>query len=109
MSATAFQRKRRELAEQTSAAARTNESGGDDKEKTEENYDFEGDTGAEHQAGNPPPTSEQETPEREAEEVGATAGARELAESEGVNLADVEGSGESGRVTKGDVEKHLSD
>lgn len=40
-------------------------------------------------------------------DVDATEGARELAASEGVNLTDVEGSGEDGRVTKPDVESYL--
>lgn len=60
MSATAFQRKRRELLEQTSVNARMNEEGpGDPYAKTDANYDQVGvkDTGEEHQAGNPPPFS----------------------------------------------------
>lgn len=40
-------------------------------------------------------------------EVDATSGARELAKTEGVDLREVEGTGENGRVTKGDVEDHL--
>jgi pyruvate/2-oxoglutarate dehydrogenase complex dihydrolipoamide acyltransferase (E2) component len=39
--------------------------------------------------------------------VDATKGARDLAEAKGVNLTDVEGSGEDGKITKGDVQKHL--
>lgn len=61
MSATAYQRKRRELQEQTSVSARMNEEGsGDPYAKTLKNYDEVGikDTGEEHQAGDPPPTSE---------------------------------------------------
>lgn len=42
-------------------------------------------------------------------EVDATDAARELAEENGVSLADVEGSGEGGRVTKGDVEAYLAE
>lgn len=43
------------------------------------------------------------------ENVDATEGARELAESEGVNMTDVEGTGENGRVTKSDVESYLAE
>lgn len=43
------------------------------------------------------------------EEANATAGAMELADAEGVNLADVEGSGEEGRITKADVEDYLAE
>ena len=39
-----------------------------------------------------------------AAEVDATDSAKELAEEHGVNLAAVEGTGEGGRITKGDVE-----
>lgn len=38
----------------------------------------------------------------------ATDAARELAEAEGVNLADIQGTGEGGRVLKSDVEGALS-
>lgn len=38
-------------------------------------------------------------------EINATDDAKELAEEHGVNLADVEGSGKDGRITKGDVQK----
>ena len=57
---TAFQRKRRELREQTSASARMNEEGQyDPYAKADENYDAVGvkDTGTIHQEGNPPPYS----------------------------------------------------
>jgi pyruvate/2-oxoglutarate dehydrogenase complex dihydrolipoamide acyltransferase (E2) component len=47
---------------------------------------------------------------REAQgDVDATDGARELASENGVDLREVEGTGADGRVTKGDVENHLSD
>jgi hypothetical protein len=39
---------------------------------------------------------------------GATAGAKKLADEEGVDLTQVEGSGPGGKVTKSDVEKHLN-
>lgn len=173
MSATAFQRKRRELLEQTSVAARMNEGGeGDPYAKTLDNYDEVGvkdegtkhqqgdpppysltphepeklevaqaegeDPGAVHQAGEPPLTSvelregedgppfadqecydaldKREEPLAQASEenaevgtdaIDATDGALELAESEGVDLAGVEGTGSSGRITKSDVEKYL--
>lgn len=173
MSATSFQRKRRELLEQTSVAARMNEGGeGDPYAKTLDNYDEVGvkDEGTKHQQGDPPPYSETpheperleagqvegddpgaihqdgEPPltsveEREGEEeppysdqerydatdkrkeataqaseenaevgtdaIDATDGALELAESEGVDLAGVEGTGSNGRITKSDVEKYL--
>jgi pyruvate/2-oxoglutarate dehydrogenase complex dihydrolipoamide acyltransferase (E2) component len=42
-------------------------------------------------------------------EVDATDGAYELAMEEGVNLNDVEGTGEEGRVTKSDVENFLTE
>jgi pyruvate/2-oxoglutarate dehydrogenase complex dihydrolipoamide acyltransferase (E2) component len=42
-------------------------------------------------------------------EVNATSGARELANSSGVDLAQVEGTGEDGRVTKADVEAYLAE
>lgn len=68
MSATGFQRQRRRLQEQTSVAARMNEDGpGDPHAKTAANYDQRDvkDTGAKHQAGNPPPYSETpHTPEQ---------------------------------------------
>lgn len=60
ISATSFQRKRRELREQTSVSARMNEEGPyDPQSKADANYDQAGvkDTGVEHQAGNPPPYS----------------------------------------------------
>jgi hypothetical protein len=60
MSATAFQRKRRELREQTSAASRMNEEGpGDPYAKTTDNYDQQEikDQGIAHQEGDPPPFS----------------------------------------------------
>lgn len=40
-------------------------------------------------------------------EVDATESARELAQQEGVNLREVQGTGTDGRVTKGDVEDYL--
>lgn len=43
------------------------------------------------------------------QEVDATDSARELANSEGVDLNEVEGTGADGRVTKGDVENYLAD
>jgi|SRR5262245_8927807 len=43
------------------------------------------------------------------EDVNATSGAQELAAAEGVDLADVEGTGEGGRVTKADVEKYVAE
>lgn len=190
MSATAFQRKRRELREQTSVSARMNEEGQfDPYAKADANYDQVGvkDTGAEHQEGNPPPFSltphrpeelhqasklhdpddpssyeaevdegtlqqEEGAPETSVEirggyepgvegderedqrqyahldkrdgpytgdseenvdltdpeeAIDATAGARELADEEGVDLSEVEGTGQGGRITKPDVEKHL--
>lgn len=60
MSATAYQRMRRRLQEQTSVAARMNEDGpGDPYAKTDANYDQQGvkDQGELHQAGDPPPYS----------------------------------------------------
>lgn len=55
------------------------------------------------------PTASQTTTEtEEGEEVDATDGARELADAEGVDLSQVEGTGTDGRVTKGDVETYLS-
>ncbi len=60
MSATAFQRQRRLLQEQTSVAARMNEDGpGDPYAKTDANYDqqYVKDQGERHQAGDPPPYS----------------------------------------------------
>jgi len=56
------------------------------------------------------PSAPQTTKEKtDGEEVDATAGAQELAEQEGVDLSEVEGSGEGGRITKADVEQYLSD
>lgn len=43
------------------------------------------------------------------DEVDATESARDLANSEGVDLNDVEGSGEDGRVTKPDVENYIAE
>lgn len=43
------------------------------------------------------------------EEVDATDAARELANENSVNLADVEGTGSDGRVTKDDVENYLAE
>lgn len=60
MGATAFQRKRRELLEQTSVSSRMNEDGkGDPYAKSLDNYDEQGiqDIGMRHQAGSPPPYS----------------------------------------------------
>ncbi len=44
-----------------------------------------------------------------AEEVNATEAAKELAADNDVNLAEVEGTGENGRVTKADVENYLAE
>lgn len=41
-------------------------------------------------------------------QVDATDGAKSLANEEGVNLQDVEGTGSEGRVTKSDVEEYLA-
>jgi len=41
-------------------------------------------------------------------EENATAGAKELAEAEGVSLSDVEGTGAEGRVTKTDVQNYIA-
>lgn len=60
MSATSFQRKRRELREQTSVSARMNEEGQyDPYAKSDANYDQVGvkDMGTVHQEGDPPPFS----------------------------------------------------
>ncbi len=43
------------------------------------------------------------------DEADASPAARELAEAEGVDLSEVEGSGEDGRILKSDVEAHLED
>lgn len=43
------------------------------------------------------------------EEVDATKAARDLATEEGVDLSEVEGTGEDGRVTKADVEAYLTE
>jgi pyruvate/2-oxoglutarate dehydrogenase complex dihydrolipoamide acyltransferase (E2) component len=41
-------------------------------------------------------------------DVNATQGAVDLAESEGVDLSQVEGTGENGRITKADVETYVA-
>lgn len=41
-----------------------------------------------------------------AKEIDATEGAIELADAEGLDLSKVKGTGEAGRVTKGDVEAY---
>lgn len=43
-----------------------------------------------------------------AKEIDATDGAVELADAEGVDLSKVKGTGEGGRVTKGDVEDYVA-
>lgn len=43
------------------------------------------------------------------DDVNATDGAKELAEAEGVDLNDVVGTGDNGRITKADVEQYLAD
>ena len=40
-------------------------------------------------------------------EINATQGAVELATAEGVNLADVEGTGQNGKIVKSDVEQYI--
>lgn len=42
-------------------------------------------------------------------DANATQGAKDLANSEGILLSDVEGSGDDGRIVKGDVEQYLVD
>jgi len=51
---------------------------------------------------------EEENGEAAEGDVNATAGAVELAEAEGVDLSEIEGSGSGGRVTKADVEEFLA-
>lgn len=41
-------------------------------------------------------------------EIEATKGATDLAEEEGIDLAEIEGSGENGRIIKADVAKAIS-
>jgi len=41
-------------------------------------------------------------------ELDATNGAKQLAEAEDINLAEVEGTGKDGRITKADVKRALS-
>lgn len=56
------------------------------------------------------PVASQSTSEEGAgEEVEASAAARELAEAEGVDLSQVEGTGKDGNITKGDVEDYIAD
>jgi pyruvate/2-oxoglutarate dehydrogenase complex dihydrolipoamide acyltransferase (E2) component len=43
------------------------------------------------------------------DDVNATSGAVDLAESEGVDLTQVEGTGDGGRITKADVENYLAE
>jgi pyruvate/2-oxoglutarate dehydrogenase complex dihydrolipoamide acyltransferase (E2) component len=52
--------------------------------------------------------TQEQLAERNAD-VDATDSARDLAAEEGVDLNDVEGTGEGGRVTKADVESYLSE
>lgn len=42
------------------------------------------------------------------DEIDATDGAKELADEEGVDLSQVQGTGKDGRITKEDVEDHIS-
>lgn len=42
-------------------------------------------------------------------EVDATQGARDLAAAEGIELTELEGSGENGRILKSDVEQALAE
>jgi len=46
--------------------------------------------------------------DKPASDVNATSGAADLASEEGVDLADVTGTGKDGRITKGDVEDFLA-
>lgn len=62
----------------------------------------------------PEPLDPSDVPDREPTnpefvDVDATAGAEELAAEHGVDLSSVEASGTGGKVTKADVEKHLTD
>lgn len=54
----------------------------------------------------PPPAPKGEPPAAD-EPPNATDGAVQLAEAEGVDLAEVTGTGSGGRITKGDVEAFL--
>jgi pyruvate/2-oxoglutarate dehydrogenase complex dihydrolipoamide acyltransferase (E2) component len=57
-----------------------------------------------------PDPSANENPNLDAGEgpANATDGARELADAEGVSFSDVEGTGQGGRITKEDVQKHTA-
>lgn len=50
-----------------------------------------------------------DTPETDAETIDATDGARKAAAELGIDLAEIEGTGAEGRVTKADVEHAASD
>lgn len=57
----------------------------------------------------PSPTSPQATPPAPKRRVKASPAARRLAEEKGVDLAQIEGSGPEGSITREDVEKYLSE
>lgn len=68
--------------------------------------DYAADVAADDQPG--PDEGTLPPSEQGEENVDATDAAREYAAEKGINLADVEGTGEDGRITKADVEKHES-
>jgi pyruvate/2-oxoglutarate dehydrogenase complex dihydrolipoamide acyltransferase (E2) component len=59
----------------------------------------------------PEPTDDAATEGEDApaDDVNATQGAVDLAAAEGVDLAQVTGTGDGGRITKADVEAHIAD
>jgi len=63
------------------------------------------DSGISEDYGVQPEASEQDA----SEDVNATQGAVDLAESEGVDLTQVQGTGDGGRITKADVEAYLAE
>jgi pyruvate/2-oxoglutarate dehydrogenase complex dihydrolipoamide acyltransferase (E2) component len=67
------------------------------------------DSGISEDYGVQPEATEDDTEDAPGDDFNATQGAVDLAEAENVDLAQVQGTGDGGRITKADVESYLAE